>query len=220
MSLAQITEKIRNDAQKEADEILSKAKAQAEAITSKAEKECAGIQEGFDERFGAERPEIIKRREIVADIDVSKMMLSAKRELIEDVYRGALEKMKALPKDKYLAFCADLLDGGVTTKDELVVVGASRDVEALDQLENRLLEAAKRVGAQHAHLQRGVGQHREQALVDENERSAVQSEQLKGMEGVEVNVKGEAANILQSAEQTVVVPNLRIQRGVVGGVEI
>ncbi|HIT04856.1 MAG TPA: hypothetical protein IAC22_10160 [Candidatus Caccocola faecipullorum] len=123
MSLAQITEKIRNDAQKEADEILSKAKAQAEAITSKAEKECAGIQEGFDERFGAERPEIIKRREIVADIDVSKMMLSAKRELIEDVYRGALEKMKALPKDKYLAFCADLLDGGVTTKDELVVVG-------------------------------------------------------------------------------------------------
>ena len=98
MSLAQITEKIRNDAQKEADEILSKAKAQAEAITSKAEKECAGIQEGFDERFGAERPEIIKRREIVADIDVSKMMLSAKRELIEDVYRGTLEKMKALPK--------------------------------------------------------------------------------------------------------------------------
>ena len=81
MSLAQITEKIRNDAQKEADEILSKAKAQAEAITSKAEKECAGIQEGFDERFGAERPEIMKRREIVANIDVSKMMLSAKREL-------------------------------------------------------------------------------------------------------------------------------------------
>ena len=103
---------------------------------------------------------------------------------------------------------------------ELVVVGASRDIEAFDQLENRLLEAAKRVGAQHAHLQRGVGQHRKQALVDENERSAVQSEQLEGMEGVEVNVKGEAANILQSAEQTVVVPNLRIQRGVVGGVKI
>ena len=101
MSLAQITEKIRNDAQKEADEILAKAKAQAEALTSRAERECAEIQAGFDDRFGAERPEIMKRREIVANIDVSKMMLSAKRELIEDVYRGALEKMKALPKDEY-----------------------------------------------------------------------------------------------------------------------
>ena len=39
MSLAQITEKIRNDAQKEADEILSKAKAQADFITQKAGQE-------------------------------------------------------------------------------------------------------------------------------------------------------------------------------------
>ena len=123
MSLAQITEKIRNDAQKEADEIISQAKAQAASFTGKAEKECAEIQAGFDDRFGAERPEILKRREIVADIDVSKMMLSARRELIVDVYRGALEKMKALPKDEYLAFCSNILDDGVSTKDEQVIVG-------------------------------------------------------------------------------------------------
>lgn len=123
MSLAQITEKIRNDAQKEADEILSKAKAQAGSITGKADKECGEIKAGFDARFEAERPEIIKRGEIVANIDVSKMMLRAKRELIDDVYRGALEKMKELPKDRYLSFCSALLDGGVTAKDEEVVVG-------------------------------------------------------------------------------------------------
>ncbi len=124
MSLAQITEKIRNDAQKEADEILSKAKAQAGSITSRAEMECAEVKAGFDARFEAERPEIIKRGEIVAGIDVSKMMLRAKRDLIEDVYSGALEKMKALPRDEYLSFCTALLDGGVSTKDEEVVAGA------------------------------------------------------------------------------------------------
>lgn len=124
MSLAQITEKIRNDAQKEADEILSKAKAQADALTAKAEKECGEIQAGFDARFEAERPEIIKRREIVADIDVSKMMLAAKRRLIEDVYSGALDKMKALPKDEYLALCTSLLGEAAKTKEEEVVVGA------------------------------------------------------------------------------------------------
>ena len=96
MSLAQITEKIRNDAQKEADEILAKAKAQAEALTSRAERECAEIQAGFDDRFGAERPEIMKRREIVADIDVSKMMLSAKRELTDEQKEKVRRSLKAM----------------------------------------------------------------------------------------------------------------------------
>ena len=124
MSLAQITEKIRNDAQKEADEILSKAKAQAGSIAAKAEKECSEIQAGFDARFEAERPEIMKRREIVADIDVSKMMLAAKRKLIEDVYSGALNKMKKLSKADYLTLCTNLLNEGIKTKDEEVVVGS------------------------------------------------------------------------------------------------
>ena len=43
MSLAQITEKIKNDAQKEADEILSKAKGQAEVITQKSGQELSLI---------------------------------------------------------------------------------------------------------------------------------------------------------------------------------
>ena len=107
MSLAQITEKIRNDAQKEADEILSKAKAQADFITQKAGQECDEIKAGFDARFEAERPEIMKRREIVANLDVEKMMLRAKRDLIE-----------------YLNFCASLLDEAVSSRDEKVTVGA------------------------------------------------------------------------------------------------
>ena len=91
---------------------------------------------------------------------------------------------------------------------------------AFDQLENQFLEAAKRVGSQHAHLQRGIGQHGNHALVDDNERLGVQSEQLERMEGMEMNMKGETANVLQSGDQMIVVPNLRIQRGIVGRVEI
>ena len=135
MSLAQITEKIRNDAQKEADEILSKAKAQADFITQKAGQECDEIKAGFDARFEAERPEIMKRREIVANLDVEKMMLRAKRDLIEDVYRGGLAKMAELPKDEYLNFCASLLDEAVSSRDEKVTVGAGEkyiDREWLD----------------------------------------------------------------------------------------
>ncbi|MDO5116108.1 MAG: V-type ATP synthase subunit E [Synergistaceae bacterium] len=131
MSLAQITEKIRNDAQKEADEILSKAKGQADFITQKAGQECDEIKADFDARFEAERPEIIRRREIVANLDVEKMLLRSKRALIVDVYSEALEGMKALPKDKYLDFCARLLDEGVSSRDEKVIVGA--DEKYLDR---------------------------------------------------------------------------------------
>lgn len=123
MSLAQITEKIRNDAQKEADEILSKAKAQADSITQKAGKECDEIKSGYEARFEAERPEIIKRREIVAHLDVRKMMLRSKRDLISDVYREALEKLKSLPEKEYLEFCTRLLDEGATTREEKVIIG-------------------------------------------------------------------------------------------------
>lgn len=123
MSLAQITEKIKNDARKEADGILSKAKEQAESITRKAGEECDEIQSGFDARFDAERPEIFRRREIVATLDAAKMDLRAKRDLIEDVYHAALEKLASLGKDDYLAFCGRLLDEAVRAKDEKVAVG-------------------------------------------------------------------------------------------------
>lgn len=123
MSLAQITEKIKNDAQKEADGILAKAKEQAELITQKAGQQCDEIKAGFDAKFEAEHPEILRRREIVANLDVEKMKLRAKRDLITDVYREALEKMKVLPKDEYLDFCARLLNEGSSTHDEKLIVG-------------------------------------------------------------------------------------------------
>ncbi|MEG1823954.1 MAG: V-type ATP synthase subunit E family protein [Cloacibacillus sp.] len=130
MSLAQITEKIKNDAQKEADEVLSKAKGQVELITQKAGQECDEIKAGFDARFDAERPEIIRRREIVAHLDVEKMSLRAKRDLIEDVYKKTLAMMKVLPKEEYLDFCARLLDEAVSSKDEKVSV--AKDEKYLD----------------------------------------------------------------------------------------
>ena len=123
MSLAQITEKIKNDAQREAEEILSKAKEQAELITRRAGEECDEIQAGFDARFNAERPEIFRRREIVANLDAARMELKAKRDLISDVYASALKKLASLGKEEYLSFCGRLLDEAVSSKDELVAVG-------------------------------------------------------------------------------------------------
>jgi V/A-type H+-transporting ATPase subunit E len=123
MSLEQITEKIKNDAMREAEEIKAKAQAQVDAIKKKASDENSSVKASFDMRFEDERPEIFKRREIVANLDVGKMMLGAKREIIEDVYRAVLDKLKNLDKDTYESFFEKLLNQAVETGEEVITLG-------------------------------------------------------------------------------------------------
>ena len=131
MSLAQITEKIRSDAQKEADNILAKAKAKTELIAQRAGEEVDSIKSGFIRRFEVERPEIFRRREIVANLDVKKMMLQSSRNLIQDVYDTSLEKMKMIDKADYVKLCEALLKCATTTKNEEIEV--SSEEKYLDQ---------------------------------------------------------------------------------------
>lgn len=123
MSLAQITEKIRKDAEREAEEIIAKANSQADEIRCRATEENDALKSGFERRYEAERPEIFRRREVVAGLDVKKMMLQAQRNIINDAYAAALEKLRGLGREEYLGFCAMLLNGAVSSKKETIRVG-------------------------------------------------------------------------------------------------
>ncbi|MCE5202503.1 MAG: hypothetical protein LLF78_08345 [Synergistaceae bacterium] len=129
--MAQITEKIKSDARHDADEILSKAKAQCELIAQRAAEEIDTIKSGFAHRFEVERPEIFHRREIVANLDVRKMMLQSRRDLIQDVYGMTLEMMKNMDKADYVGLCEALIDCAVSTGEEEIQVGP--DEKYLDQ---------------------------------------------------------------------------------------
>jgi V/A-type H+-transporting ATPase subunit E len=109
MSLAQITEKIEQDARAEAQKILDRAKEQEAEVKSASDAEVRKLEETAQGRFDRERPEIFKRRDIVARLDVNKLRLGAQRRLIQDVFDGALEKLKSLDKNGYAAFCKALL---------------------------------------------------------------------------------------------------------------
>jgi V/A-type H+-transporting ATPase subunit E len=123
MSLAQLTEKIKNDAYREAEEVLAKARSKASEIIEHANKENAAVKESFEKRFEEEMPKIFKRREIVANIDVKKRKLLSKRTLIQDVFDEALNKMKSFNKEDYLELCNSLLKKSVVTGDEEVLIG-------------------------------------------------------------------------------------------------
>ncbi|MDR3320932.1 MAG: V-type ATP synthase subunit E [Synergistaceae bacterium] len=120
MSLAQITEKIERDARAEADKVMLAAREREAEIKREAEAEVKKIGETFGARFDKERPEIFKRREIVARLDVDKLQLGVRRRLIQDVFDAGLERLTKLGQDEYLAYCGRLLKEAVADGDEVM----------------------------------------------------------------------------------------------------
>jgi V/A-type H+-transporting ATPase subunit E len=120
MSLAQITEKIERDAREEAQSILRRSREQEAAIKKEAEAEAKRLDESARERFDKERPEIFKRRGIVAALDVNKIRLAAERRLISEVFELGLERLKKLGKAEYVSFCERLLKAGLESGDETI----------------------------------------------------------------------------------------------------
>lgn len=123
MSLADIQKKIESDALDEARQIIDKAKEQAASIASEADREIDDMEASYNRRFEAERPEILRRREIVAKLDVAKLALGAKQKLIDEVYKEALKKLASLPSGKYLSFVETLLSKCSHTNNDKLTVG-------------------------------------------------------------------------------------------------
>jgi V/A-type H+-transporting ATPase subunit E len=120
MSLAQITEKIERDARAEADRITSEARTQEKIINDETAAEVRKLEESAKARFEKERPEIFKRREIVARLDVNKIRLDAQRRLIGDVFAEGLAGLTKLGKDEYVAFFGRLLKEASAGGDEIL----------------------------------------------------------------------------------------------------
>ncbi|MDR3165925.1 MAG: V-type ATP synthase subunit E [Synergistaceae bacterium] len=130
MSLAQITEKIEREARDEAAKILSRAREQEAGMKQDTDAEVRRLSEAARERFEKERPEIFKRREIVAKLDVGKIRLGAQRKLISEVYAEGLRRLGSLDKKAYVTFCEKLLKKAIESGDETIEL--SRGEKYLD----------------------------------------------------------------------------------------
>ncbi|MDI9369557.1 MAG: hypothetical protein GX181_01635 [Synergistaceae bacterium] len=125
MSLADIKKKIESDAREEAERILAKAREDAESIKKSADLEIKSVEDGYASRFKGEQPEIFRRREIVAALDVKKLELGVKQRAITDAFEGAVKILATLPDDKYFAFIGDLMKKAVQSGTEQVLVSKS-----------------------------------------------------------------------------------------------
>lgn len=124
MALADIRKKIEQDAAGEAAKLLDEARKQAGVLNADADAEISKSKKYYDGLYAAEAPEVRRRAQIIANLDVKKLRLGAKQELIGRSFDGALTRLCKLVGDKYLAFMEKLLDQAVSSGDEELLVAA------------------------------------------------------------------------------------------------
>ncbi len=128
MALADIKDKIVAEAKKEKDALLGEAKKEQDRILGEAKKVAQAMKKENEEKLQKEIPLVVKRREAVAGLDVRKYMLSAKRELIEKAFEASAQDIEKLPREQYLAFMTNLLEGAAETGSEEVLLGEEETV--------------------------------------------------------------------------------------------
>lgn len=131
MSLAQIKDRIESDAKREVEQITEKFRTHIQTVRTRATEEIALMDESTKGRINKEKPEIFKRRRIVVDLDVKRLLLGAKRHLIQDVFDSALVKLQNLESVPYLQFCEKLLLQAIETGEEEIRV--SKEEKYLDE---------------------------------------------------------------------------------------
>jgi len=119
--IEKITARIDADAQAEMDRVLADARRKADEISSKyqaqAEAETANLT-ARNEKAAAEREE---RLVSVAQMESRKVLLAAKQEMVEKAYALALEKLCAMPDERYVEVLAALMVQASSTGHEEAV---------------------------------------------------------------------------------------------------
>lgn len=126
--IEKITQRIDQDTQAEIDRILEDARAEAARITGRYENQAAAERAELaakGEKAAAEREE---RLVSAAQMEARKVNLAARQEMVERAYVLALEKLCAMPDDRYAEVVADLLiQAAPDGRGEVIFAPAQRE---------------------------------------------------------------------------------------------
>lgn len=131
MALADIKAKIQADAQAQIKAIEAENDEKVREISRKANAEIKEIQDSYAVRLGKEEPEVLRRREIVAELDAKRVDLGVRQRLVGEAFDAALKQLVEMAPDKYVKFADKLLAQAVSTGKEVVFVG--KNEKHLDQ---------------------------------------------------------------------------------------
>ena len=101
MALADIKAKIQADSQAQIKAIEAENDEKVREISRKANAEIKEVQDSYTVRLGKEEPEVLRRREIVAELDAKRIDLGVRQRLVGEAFDAALKQLAALAPDKY-----------------------------------------------------------------------------------------------------------------------
>lgn len=131
MALADIKAKIKNEAQAQIKALEAENDEKVREISRKVNAEIKEVQDAYAARLGREEPEVLRRREIVAELDAKRVDLGVRQQLMSEAFEAALKQMVELAPDKYVKFADKLMAQAVATGSEVVLVG--KNEKHLDQ---------------------------------------------------------------------------------------
>lgn len=129
-----IINKILSDANDKAKENLQNANALFENKQKEAEDWAKQYSDAQNSILDNEVKEIVKRRLIVADLDVRKNTLDAKQKLIDDVFVKVKKVLLKMPKKEYISFVEKLIEKYAEVGDEVVL--SNDKVLTIDDISN------------------------------------------------------------------------------------
>lgn len=131
MALADIKAKIQADAQAQIKAIEAENDDKVREISRKVNAEIKEVQDSYAARLSKEEPEVLRRREIVAELDAKRIDLGVRQRLVGEAFDAALKQLVELAPDKYVKFVDKLMAQAVTTGKEVIFVG--KNEKHLDQ---------------------------------------------------------------------------------------
>ena len=131
MALADIKAKIKADSQAQIKAIEAENDEKVREISRKVNAEIKTVQDSYAARLAKEEPEVLRRREIVAELDAKRVDLGTRQRLVGEAFAASLKQMVEMVPDKYVKFADKLMAQAVKTGHEVVFVG--KNEKHLDQ---------------------------------------------------------------------------------------
>lgn len=133
---------IRQEAQNDADAIISKATQEANGIIAEAKAKADSVKAEIGAAGQAKTQDILERGKSAAELENRKTLLSTKQSIIKNVIEEAKVKLNSLTDDDYFAFLLKLLEK-YKTDDKANMKLSSKD---LKRLPNDFAEKISKIG--------------------------------------------------------------------------
>ena len=126
MNAQAILDKIQSDAREAASTILNEANNRAAAYQKASEEKIVRMRADAEKRAAADGAQLEQRMIRMAELDQKKLLLAAKRELIDRAFQLALSKLTAMPKEQAQRFLLSVVVQAAQGR-ETMIAGSEHD---------------------------------------------------------------------------------------------